>query len=323
MNDDNKPKPHPSDKLEKLQERLNSPHENFALRGRKDLLQKNYSLDDDWTKNDDKPILGNIVPPKRMSIFTKLLIVAATFFVAASAYGGYVFLSQSSPVENSEEIDIKILAPVSIGAGEEYSFDILIQNNNPVPLQTVDLIIEYPEGSKAAGDLKTAQVRTREYLGDIDSGEIVKRKQTVALFGPEGEEKEIEARIEYRLPETSAIFERKKSFDVALQSSPIRLVVDTVKEHIVGQEINFEITLTSNSNETLSDVMLTAEYPFGFTLTESSQKPQNAKKNVWTFEELKPKEIKTISLTGDLQGQNEEERVFHFNAGLADEKNPA
>ena len=70
-------------------------------------------------------------------------------------------------------------------------------------------VIEYPEGTKTA-DLQNDLPRFREGLGDIPANSILKKTYSATLFGEEGEQKNIDARIEYRVPNSNAIFERLK-----------------------------------------------------------------------------------------------------------------
>ena len=93
------------------------------------------------------------------------------------------------------------------------------------------------------------------------------------------------------------------------------MVVDTVKEITSGQALNFDVTVSSNSNTELENVLVTAEYPFGFTFSEATVDPTSGN-NVWFFEKLSPQESKTFNVRGSLIGQNNEERVFKWNIGL-------
>jgi hypothetical protein len=67
--------------------------------------------------------------------------------------------------------------------------------------------------------------------------------------------------------------------------------------------------------------MIVAEYPFGFKFEKSSIDPKYDN-NIWVFEELKPNEEKEIKISGQINGQNQEDRVFRFNTGLVKESSP-
>ena len=55
---------------------------------------------------------------------------------------------------SSDNIEIGLSGPVSIGAGEVLSLEIDVLNKNSVDLETADLLVEYPDGSRSAVDVK-------------------------------------------------------------------------------------------------------------------------------------------------------------------------
>jgi hypothetical protein len=301
-------------RVTKLQEKLYSPNTQFQIRSRQNLKRQIGEVPEGW-QDVDKNSFSQVVDKKKVSVFSKIVIFAFVFFIAAVGFAFYKFTG-IGPSQYSSTVDLTVIGPVAIGGGEEMSLDFIIQNKNPFPLETVDIVIEYPEGTKTS-DLQNDLPRFREGLGDIPANSIVKKTYSATLFGEEGEQKNIDARIEYRVPNSNAIFETKKNFELVLQSSPVRLVVDTVKEITSGQALNFDVTVASNSNSELQNVLVTVDYPFGFSFSESTIPPTKGN-NTWFFEKLSPQESKTFTLRGSLVGQNNEERVFKWNVGLSD-----
>lgn len=301
-------------KVTKLQEKLYSPNTQFQIRSRQNLKRPIKDIPDAWG-DVEKNSFSQTAGRKKLSFFSKLVIFAFLFFVASLSFV-LIRFGGNNPATYSNTVDVTVVGPVAVGGGEEMSIDVIIQNKNPFALQTVDVVIEYPEGTKT-GDLKNDQPRIREGVGDIPANTLIKKTYTAALFGQEGDIKNLEARIEYRVPNSNAIFESKKSFELTLQSSPVRLVVDTVKEITSGQALSFEVTVASNSNSELENVLVTADYPFGFTFSESTVRPTTGN-NIWFFEKLSPQESKKFTVRGSLVGQNNEERVFRWNIGLAE-----
>lgn len=304
-------------KIEKLTQRLYSPNEQFSIRERKKLSQKEFNTQADWNDGSISDILESENPKKAINFFGIFAVIAFLFFAGALGYAGLNFFGGGQLISGND-VDISVIGPVSIGGGEELSLDIVVQNNNQTQLETVDLIIEYPEGTKKADDLKTDLTRLREGLGIVSPNSVVKRTHLAALFGEEGTEKQIEITVEYRLPGSNAIFEKKKVFDIVLQSSPIRLRVNAVKEITPNQELVFDVELGSNSNQVLENVMLVVKYPFGFVLEDSDFETFDGN-NVWLFKELRPQEKIKFKIKGRLEGQNTEERVFNFEAGIQDD----
>lgn len=308
-------------KIEALQSRLDSPSQNFGIRKRKILKQKEYSTQTNWDDGGLGEKLDNYTQgEKKLNVFMIFFVLAAIFFVGAAGYGLLTFLGGNQNISGND-VDISIIGPVAIGGGEELTLDIIVQNNNQTQLETVDLVIEYPNGTKKSDDLKTDLPRVREGLGILNPNSVVKTTHSATLFGEEGVEKQIVVLVEYRIPGSNAIFQKRKEFDVILQSSPIRLTVDTVKEITPNQELVFKVGISSNGTQTLENIMIVADYPFGFTL-ENSNFETFDDDNVWLFKELKPQEDIILEIVGRLEGQNKEERVFKFNAGIADQDIP-
>lgn len=310
----------PASRIERLQEKLYSPNTQFQIRKRKNLHQKESQFHEDWDKDKSENFSETIKKVPKFSVFAIVAIVAFIFFAGSVGYAFFTFYGGQQTISGND-VEITIVGPVSIGGGEELTLDIIVENRNQVPIQTVDLVIEYPDGTKSSSDLKTALPRIRDGLGDIAPNSVVKENYQSALFGEEGDQKSIKVSIEYRIPGSTAIFEREKTFEIALQSSPIRLAINTVKEITSNQEISFDLIISSNSNKTLENVLLTAKYPFGFTFSSSDIKPSSGN-NIWFFDELKPQEEKKFQVRGVLEGQNTEERIFKWMAGIADDLQP-
>ena len=311
--------------LEKLQKDLYSKTYQKKTINRHQLDQKEYSLEGDWepekTEKDSKPIdLSEFSENnKKFGFFSYLMIFAALFFVSSVGYAGWVLYGGNQDI-SANEVDINIVGPVSVGAGEVLSLDVIIQNNNPVDLQAVDLIIDYPDGTRSSENFIDPLKRARDRVEDIPSGTILRDTISSSLFGDEGDNKEISVKVEYQVEGTSAVFSKEKKFSVILNAAPARISVSGLKEVSSGQEVELTATITSNSNTDLKNLMVTSRYPFGFEFIESDVDPTFSN-NVWVIENLAPKEKKIIKIKGSIAGQNEEERVFRFSSGLVSDEN--
>jgi hypothetical protein len=313
-------------RLEKLNEDLYRKDFQQQKTTRHNLDQKDYDLENDWEEpkqeEDGRPIDLSSLDEKanrKLGFFGWLMIFAAIFFIGSVSYAAFVFWGGSQTISASE-VDINISGPVSVGAGEILSLDLIIENRNPVPLKAVDLIVEYPEGTRSAENLIDNLSRTRDRIDDIESGTLLRTNLDSALFGDEGDNKEISITVEYQVPGSNAIFEKKKVFSVILNAAPARISVSGLKEISSGQEVELVATVTSNSTTEIKDLMVTASYPFGFDFIESEMEPTFSN-NIWVIESLLPNERKEITIKGVITGQNEEERVFRFNTGLVSEDN--
>ncbi len=301
-------------RIERVQQKLDSQnfhpiHEEFVLH------EKEYNLKPDWQENPGPDYKPGII--EKIGLFRIFLGAAFVFFLGSLAYAGFIFTRDNQPTRG-DDVTITVVGPVSVGGGEKLSVDVLIQNNNVVPVELADLVVDFPEGTKSSDDLATDIRHTREDLGTIESGAVIRRTINAALFGEENSTKTITVGTDYRVQGSTAIFEKRKSFDIVLNASPIRLTVEALREISAGQALELKVKIVSNSSKRLENVMLTASYPFGFMFQDSNIKP-SFDKNVWLFAGLNPKEEQTIVIRGIIEGQNSEDRFFRFNSGIAKE----
>lgn len=243
---------------------------------------------------------------------------ALAFFAISVGISAYLLL-RGTNVVSTQNIDIVIDGPVSVDGGKEAQFQITVTNNNTVPLQLADLLVQYPPGTRSADNINAEHVRYRESLGDIAPGRSASRNVRAVLFGEEKSVKNITATVEYRVPNSNAIFYKEKGFELTIGSTPVSLVVDSLQETTSGQEITFAISVVSNSAAPLQNVLVRGEFPFGFTFKDANPEPSFGE-NVWELHDLAPGAKKNIQLRGVIEGQDNEERVFRFSVGIQSEK---
>lgn len=306
--------PHDSSRIERLKQGLYSrnqppkkvePLSSFAHAPVQDVKT-------DWgTKkiefNDDEKhhISNGVVRFFGFSIFFFLIAVGAALFIY---YRG-------TNVISSENIEIDIKGPVSIGGGEQLDLDLIVRNLNNTSLETADLKIEYPEGARNPEDITEAQKRTIEKLGPMTAGETKTAHAKAILYGEEESKQTITAILAYRIKGSNATFEKEQQFEVALSSSPVRVTVSSLKEVNTNQELEFNVEVVSNSDKKLSNLLLKADYGFGFTFKSASPVPLPGNV-IWSIGDLRPGEKRTYKIKGKLEAQDGEERVFRFSVGV-------
>jgi hypothetical protein len=305
-------------RISALEEKLYSPHANLQAKDRKPLREKEYGVAGNWGEEPprDLSVSSLSVDESKKNWFMRFFVAALMFFLAAAGYVGWRFFIDDGI--DAKNVDIVVNAPLTIGAGEEFAFDVLMQNKNAMAMQTVDVEIELPDGTRSVKDVGEKYEYVRENIEDIAVGQIGKKSYAALLFGEEGDKKEIIVRLNYRVEGSNALFEKEKRFDVVLKSTPVRLTVTNVKELTSGQALSFNIELVSNSTQVLENVMVQATYPFGFRMLKSSI-PSRDDKKTWIIPKLSPKEVVSFTVDGTLEGQNNEERYFSFVVGLEDE----
>jgi hypothetical protein len=253
---------------------------------------------------------------KRSSWRKKILILGVFFFVVAVSVSS-VFMFLGKNTISGDNISLTVTGPISVGGGEEISFQVSIANQNTIPIQSATLIIEYPDGTHSATDVNKEISVVRQSLDTIKTGELVNVPLKARIFGEENEEKEIKVSVDYRVEGSNATFHKEAgSLRFKVSTSPIIMTFDSVKTITSGQELELKLTVQSNSPTPLSDILVKLVYPDGFNFTETSPDTVSGE-DTWKFATLKPGEKKLITVRGLMTGYEDEARKFTATAGVA------
>lgn len=254
-----------------------------------------------------------------MSFLKKILIGSAIFCVIAVGIGLYILLNGSNLI-SANNIDIVINGPVSIPGGSPVSFDVNITNRNNIDLQLVDMEVDFPAGAADPTDPSKELSIQHGLIGDIASGNSVKKTISALIFGEENTQKQIVILLTYNVKGSSSVFTKRQTYDILVNSSPVIITASSFKEITSGQEFDLEVTVKSNSQEMLKNVLVKGSYPFGFTFLSSDIKPTSGN-TIWRIGDLPAGGEKKIIIHGKLEGQDTESRVFRFTIGAQSSTN--
>lgn len=303
----------PSD-LEDLERRLYSRTPPPLRRDEEGLSEHHIRIRPAWNK-EEEPGTAFRIFATIMPWLKRLFIASILFFLFAGAVAFYGFFRGGNTVSPGN-ISLSVLGPVSAPAGEELSFDISITNDNKIALESVDLIVEYPAGTRKPEDLGAELLRFREALGALPPGGSVSRRLAFVPFGEEGEKKEVRLRAEYRPAGGSATFSKTAQYEFLLNAAPLTVAVSASPEVNSGQPFEITVDVTSNASAVIRSLLLKAEYPVGFAL-ESATPPPAFAGNIWQLGDLKPEGKRTVRIRGIVEAAEEEERTIRISVGTA------
>lgn len=242
--------------------------------------------------------------------------ISLFFFVAAAAVASFIMFTGNNTI-SGDNITLEVTGPSLSGAGDVLPFKVTISNQNVVPIQSATLIVEYPQGTQNATDGKEMSIE-RKSLDSIGNGEIINIELGARVFGAENEEKEIKVSIEYRISGSNGTFNKSaESLHFKIGTAPIILSFNALKVITTGQEYVLPLTVQSNSNIPLTDVLVKISYPGGFDYSGASPNPSSGE-DVWRIATLKPGEKKVITVRGIMTGAEKESFKFNASVGIAD-----
>src|ERR1035437_6207421 len=265
--------PPESDSIEDLKKSLYSrTTPDIRTRRRFRAHPEETDLRKDWERPPEKkeePKLNTEYRNNSMSFFTKILLGSAVFFLICLGVGAYLFFNGSNLI-SANNLDITVNGPVSIAGGTPFSFVVQVTNKNNVKLTTVDLEVDFPTGSVNPTNTATEQKTYQTLMDDIDPGGVTQRTINADLYGQENSTKEITIKVFYHVPGSNATFEKDKTYDILISSSPLTMSISSFSQVTAGQKFDMTVTLTSNSQSTIKNVLMNAVYPFGYSYVPSN-----------------------------------------------------
>lgn len=285
-------------------------------------------------QTEESKLSKTVVAPRTIGVVRNILWIilgiATVFFLGAAGFFGYYFTFGGGSLSTSpQNVDIVVSGPPQVPSGQPSQLQVVVTNRNQEALVAAELIITYPQGTRTTNTTPTTQKyacsgsqsadssydfsKQRVCLGTIEPGG--KRQGTVsAVFsGAEGKPAPVKVELEYHLAGSNAVFVAETDYSMTYSSSAISIAVDGNQEIISGQPTEFTVTVTSNATTPLKDVLLSADFPFGYTMKSSDPSPVHER--LWELGDLNPGQQRKVIIRGVLAGEQGDHRVFHFTTG--------
>lgn len=264
---------------------------------------------------EEENILSNIAHrgKRHVRLAGVFFVISFVFFLGALAVAGYFFYFGGNAV-SVDKVTISIQGPTTINGGDTVPLSLTITNKNPVAIEHASIEIDFPDGTRNADNMQSAYPRYIEDLGQLASGATVTRSIKAVVFGGAGQALLLPVSFSYGTAGSNAVFAKNSSYTLAISSTPLGVTVDTLTETVSGKPLTLTLTVRSNASVAISNVVLAGTLPFGFSTISSSLPLNNSSFFIGT---MAPGGSKVVTLTGTLQGQNNEQRVFHFTVGTA------
>lgn len=250
---------------------------------------------------------------KGISFAAKFLLWSVAFFVVAAGAAAYFFFGGGHFV-SPQNIDLQIIAPSLVDGGSQADLQVIATNRNSAALTLADVVLTYPQGTRDPKDPTKPLQTERQSVGTIASGQSVKRTSSAIFYGQEGSTQQVHVALEYSIAGSNAVFVREGDVSVTIGSAPVSVSVAAPQSATAGQPFTLDVTVQSNSQEAVDDVALEAQYPFGFTVQSASPRADSGQ-TLWHLGSLKPGASTVVHITGAIDGQDGDERVFRFLAG--------
>lgn len=302
------------DRLERLEEALYSRNKDrLPVRDRATLTPKDFEVNTNTGFLNDIP-LEDIVSRERehphRKIFEKIFIVSLVFVVIAAGFAVYKFFL-GGPSVSDKNLNIIIGGPSIVSAGSPVSLDVRVENTNARSIEKATLKITYPKDSRSIDDRSKILSTETINIGSLGSGKTSGKQIVFIVYGQKDDNEILNTRLEYQIPGSNAIFVKEVPFNIVIGTAPVNFNVSVPKAVVSRQPFDIGIVIKSNSPDAINNVVLTADFPFGYTFSASQPRPHQGN-DTWKLGDIPTGDSKTIHITGTLEAENNEERTFKF-----------
>jgi hypothetical protein len=200
---------------------------------------------------------GRAYSPKGESVAIKadLNYTPANFNSAFSARNQIVLNINSSPVE------LEILAPQDLAAGDSLDYLVTFKNNGQKDFDNLRVRLDYPEGfTLSASEPKVSEGNNVWYIGSLLAGESRKIVVSGKLDGLRDEIKKVEARIGIAGQDQFIAYSEEKA-ETRIAASPLSIsqLVNGKNNLVInaGETLRFQIRYKNESDTGFRDVIVT------------------------------------------------------------------
>ncbi len=306
-------------KVEALRQRLYSRGEKFDDIERRDIGDVAVDVSRNW--NLPQPKTEDVADYRHSRRYRWFVLIGSFLFLLLTAVATGFYMFSGGNQISSANIGFNIEAPTTLGGGERFDAQIGVTNQNAVAIESVTLIVTYPEDSQTVSEPTENLYEERIWIDRLEPGESKNISLSAVVYGEEGEERQLRAQLEYRIVDSDSMFYKDaEPHTFRITSSPVTLQVQSVRQVSAGQEVEVELKVTSNTNSEYNNLLVTANYPRGFAYKNAEPSP-SYNQNVWRIESLKPEETKTIKVRGTVTGLANEALRLSVSVGPSDPGN--
>jgi len=242
----------------------------------------------------------------------KIVLCIISLAILAGIAGFYYYQKN---IYSKGDIRLEILGPEEATLMDEVEYVVKYRNNGNTNLEEPSLVFEYPDNSVPSTDQSLRVTKGREDLGEvIYPGEEKTFHFSARLLGKEGSIKEAKAYLSYRPKNLKASYQSETTLATIIKKVPLTFEFDLPSKNDSGKDFKLRINYFSNLNIPISGLRVSVDYPAGFEFIESV--PAALEKTEWDIGILNKAQGGRIEVTGRLEGEVNEEKLFHAQMGI-------
>lgn len=251
-------------------------------------------------------------PPNPWYKNWKITLPLAVVVIAVLGLLAYVFFGRNgNPTPVSNQVGLTITGPDKVDSGSEAQFHIQFHNGEDGDLTNVHVDLIYPGNFQFKSSTPSAKTASGQSF-DLP---IVKKGQNGDLVvrgilkGATGEDKQIVAKLYYRLSTFNSTFQVEQTFHTMIQPPKLTFEITGPAEVPIGQDTSLTLNYSNVSGHDYENLAITLIYPDEFKFTASSVPPAKSN-NYWNIGHLETGSSGHIDVSGSFIGENLDEQLL-------------
>lgn len=260
----------------------------------------------DYTKWQNPPQFGLAAKTKK---YIKIFLIFSVLAIVAY-YGINMYLEHIS--FSVDKINLILNGPENLTSGAMALWQVTITNTNRGPLEDVELVFKFPEGSYVQGTGLIKEQKGNEAklsLYTINSKETVKKEFKARIVAPANSLRVAEATIYFKPKGVTREIKKTSKFTTTIGNFPVIITVEAPNESFPNKEIFYKINYFNSSSNSFSDMRIKIQYPNGFDPRELWPEPSEGN-NIWKINNLSPAQEGQIKIHGILKGEENERKTI-------------
>ncbi len=247
----------------------------------------------------------------------KIIIGSVTALLVVAGIVWFFLSSSKVPTgPDSTNVILQLKGPSQITSGNEAEYTVVYRNGENADLVDVSLELLYPNGFKFKSAKPAAQSASGQFFNlplvkDGDGSQVVVRGK---LSGNTGDDKEIKAKLHYKLSNFNSEFVVEQSIHTSILPPDLTMDISGPVDVVNGQDTTFSVNVTNVTAQDFDNLALQLVYPSGFHFT-SSNIPPTKDNNYWKLATLASGGTANIEVTGSFIGSSSEEQLVRADLG--------
>ncbi|MGC9602898.1 MAG: hypothetical protein ABSF47_00260 [Minisyncoccia bacterium] len=210
------------------------------------------------------------------------------------ALGLFFIFSYST---SSRDVTLEISPSSDVSRGAPFSVEVSVTNNSGGLIKGGIITLNLPQGVIEPGSGRDRSV-VMENIGDLTSGNLVKRTYSLVPVDPVGSKETVTAVLSYAIS-TGARFEVRQTMDIEVKTAAIEMELKRPDQILSGSTFAVKVNYMNKSDFNFPALTLEADYPSAFKF-DSASVPPASMNNYWQLGGLSGNASGTVSISGHL-----------------------